>query len=202
MPDPIVFVVDDDVSVRRSLDRLIGAAGFSVETFDSAEAFLNHDHPECPACLVLDLRMPGLSGLELQRRLATAGRDVPIVFITGHGTVPASVRAMKDGALDFIEKPFEAQTLLDAVKNAIRKDAQALKERTERQEIERRLASLTPREREVAALLVTGMLNKRIADRLGTSEKTVKVHRGRVMHKMQVKSVAELVHLAEKVPFG
>lgn len=197
--DPIVFVVDDDASVRKSLARLIKSIGLNVETFASAGEFVKRDPYDGPACLVLDVRMPGLSGLDLQDELAAAGRTVPIIFISGHGNIPISVRAMKEGAVDFLEKPFEDQTLLDAVNQAIEKDRRAKRGQAELREIQRRVDSLTAREHEVFALVVTGMLNKQIALKLGISEKTIKVHRARIMQKMQAESLADLVRLAEKV---
>ncbi len=199
LPDGTVFVVDDDDSVRKALKRLVGSAGHSVTAFSSAEEFLAHDHnSEVPGCLVLDINMPGLTGLELQEYMASAGLEIPIIFITGHGSIPASVRAMKAGAVDFLEKPFEDQTLLDAVANAIAKDTRAKQLQAETVKIQQRAAALTPREHEVFALVVTGMLNKQIALELGTGEKTIKVHRARVMQKMSAESFADLVRLAEK----
>ena len=196
--EPIVFVVDDDVSVRNGLKRLIRSVGLEVETFASAEEFLDHDHPDKPSCLVLDVRMPGLSGLDLQEELAAQGLEMPIIFVTGHGDVRMSVRAMKAGAVDFLEKPFDDQDLLDAIQGAIERDRLAREEHAEVADILRRIESLTPREYEVFTLVITGMLNKQIAAELGASEKTIKVHRARVMQKMQVVSIAELVRLAEK----
>lgn len=196
--DAIVFVVDDDSSVRSALKRLIKSVGHKVTTFSSAREFLDHDHPDAPSCLVLDIRMPGLSGLELQEHMAALGLTMPIIFITGHGNIPTSVRAMKAGAVDFLEKPFDDQALLDAIHHAIAKDTQAKREQTEIRDIKQRVASLTPREYEVFSLVVTGMLNKQIAFDLGTSEKTIKVHRARVMQKMSAESLADLVRLAEK----
>ena len=196
--DAVVFVVDDDPSVRSALKRLIKSVGLKVTTFTSAQEFLDHDHPDTPSCLVLDIRMPGLSGLELQDQMAALGLNMPIIFITGHGSVPISVRAMKEGAVDFLEKPFDDQTLLDAIHQAIEKDKQVKREQTELREIKQRVASLTPREYEVFSLVITGMLNKQIAFELGTSEKTIKVHRARVMQKMHAESLANLVRLAEK----
>ena len=197
--DPVVFVVDDDASVRRSLARLLRSAGFEVEAFASAEDFLSAAHPERPSCLVLDLHMPGIGGLDLQHRLAAAGLDPAIVFLTGHGTVPSSVRAMKAGAVDFIQKPFDGLDLLAAVGRAVDRDRGARVERREREQVRVRFDVLTPRERQVMALVVAGLPNKLVADRLGTSEKTIKVHRGRVMAKMGAASLADLVRMGEKI---
>ena len=199
MDEAVVYVVDDDPSVRRALSRLIRSVGLEAVTFPSAQAFLAYTPPDRPACLVLDVRLPGPSGLDLQSALSEAGRDVPIVFITGHGTVPTSVRAMKGGAVDFLQKPFNDQELLDSVQRALRRSTEERADRAERAELERRVASLTPREREVLVLVVAGMLNKQIADKLGIAEKTIKVHRGRVMEKMQADSVADLVRMSEKL---
>jgi FixJ family two-component response regulator len=197
--DEIVFVVDDDDSVRTALKRLLKSAGHKVITFSSAEEFLDHDHRfDVCGCLVLDIRMPGLSGLELQDQMAAAGINIPIIFITGHGNVPASVRAMKAGAVDFLEKPFDDLALLDAIHRAIAKDTQAKQAQAKIKVINQRVSSLTPREKEVFTLVVTGMLNKQVAFELGTSEKTIKVHRARVMQKMFAESFADLVRLAEK----
>lgn len=196
--DATVFVVDDDTSVRTALKRLIQSLGLKVETFDSAQAFLKHGPHDGPACLVLDVRMPGMSGIELQHRLTRAGLGMPIIFITGHGSIPLSVQAMKAGAVDFIEKPFEDQKLIDAINTAIQKNKKFRTEHAEIKDLQRRVDSLTPREREVFILVVSGMLNKQIAFDLGMSEKTVKVHRARVMDKMKAKSLADLVRMAEK----
>jgi RNA polymerase sigma factor (sigma-70 family) len=199
MADSTVFIVDDDALVRRSLERLIHSVGLQVKCFASAKEFLECRRPEGAACIVLDVRMPGLSGLDLQSELASAGLDMPVVFVTGHGTVPMSVRAMKAGAVDFLQKPFDDQVLLDAVQRGIDQDRQALAEQAGQKELEDRLESLTPREQEVFALVVTGLLNKQIAGELGTSEKTIKVHRARVMQKMEADSLADLVRMGEKL---
>jgi RNA polymerase sigma factor (sigma-70 family) len=199
MAHSTVFVVDDDALVRRSLERLIHSVGLQVRCFASAKEFLECRRPEGAACIVLDVRMPGLSGLDLQSELASAGLDMPVVFVTGHGTVPMSVRAMKAGAVDFLQKPFDDQVLLDAVQRGIDQDRQALAEQAGQKELEDRLESLTPREQEVFALVVTGLLNKQIAGELGTSEKTIKVHRARVMQKMEADSLADLVRMGEKL---
>jgi len=194
-----VFVVDDDASVRKGLGRLLRSAGFDAEVFGSAEALLQQVPRGGPGCLVLDVHMPGLNGLELQAELSDRGIHIPIIFITGQGDIPMSVKAMKAGAVDFLPKPFEVDALLSVVESAIEKDRQMRREQAELQEIHQCLERLTPREREVHDLVITGMLNKQIACQLGTAEKTIKVHRGRVMQKMNVRSVAALVHLAAKV---
>lgn len=196
--ESIVFIVDDDESVRKSLARLITSVGLKVETFSSAIEYLNRAPYDGPACLVLDIRMPGLSGLDLQAELIKAEPTPSIIFITGHGNIPMSVQAIKAGAVDFIEKPFDEQALLDAVHLAIQKDRLAKDELAELKEIQERVESLTPRELEVFSLVVTGMLNKQIAFEMGITEKTIKVHRARVMQKMQADSLADLVRLAEK----
>ena len=194
-----VFVVDDDESVRTALKRLLKSAGHKVITFSCAEDFFEHDHRfDVSGCLVLDIQMPGLSGIELQEQMAAAGLNIPIIFITGHGNVPASVRAMKAGAVDFLEKPFDDLALLDAIHRAIAKDTRAKQAQAKIREINQRVASLTPREQEVFTLVVTGMLNKQIAFELGITESTIKVHRAQVMQKMSAESFADLVRLAEK----
>ena len=198
-PTPIVFVVDDDASMREALSSLIESAGLRVQTFASAQEFLEHKRPDTPACLVLDVRLPGLSGLELQRKLSPARTRIPIIFITGHGDIPMSVQAMKAGAVEFLIKPFRDQELLDAIQQAIERDSELLKHRSEAAILNSRYQALTPREREVMGLVVRGLLNKQIAGELGTSEITVKIQRGQAMKKMQAQSVPELVRISEKL---
>ena len=199
MNDAIVYVVDDDESVCRALARLFRSVGLTAETFHSAKAFLDSPRVDRTACLILDIRLPGPSGLDLQEALAQAHREVPIVFITGHGDVPTTVRAMKGGAVDFLQKPFNDQQLLDCVQRALARSRDQRSDRAERVELEGRLETLTPREREVLLQVVTGKLNKQIAGDLAIAEKTVKVHRGRVMEKMRAASVADLVRMVEKL---
>ncbi|MGH7340138.1 MAG: response regulator transcription factor [Candidatus Rokuibacteriota bacterium] len=196
---PIVFVIDDDDSVRRSLERLLRSVDLDVETFASAQDFLRKPLPDRPSCVVLDLRLPGPSGLELQESLIRAGHDVPIVFISGHADVPSSVRAIKAGAVDFLQKPFSDQALLDIIHGGLRRDRERRRDRAEVGGIRARFDTLTPRERDVLGLVIQGRLNKQIAGELGISEKTVKFHRGRVMDKTQAGSVAELVRQADRL---
>jgi FixJ family two-component response regulator len=198
-PAPVVFVVDDDASVRDAVGRLIASVGLRVETFGSTREFLDGKRPESPACLVLDVRLPDASGLELQRDLAQAGIQIPIIFITGHADVPMSVRAMKAGAIEFLTKPFRGQELLDAIQEAIARDRVAWSERAQMKELRARYDTLTPREKEVLALVVSGLLNKQIGAELGASELTIKTHRGRVMEKMQADSLADLVRMFERL---
>jgi len=197
--EPFVFVVDDDLSVRRSTERLIRAAGLKVQTFTSAEEFLKNARFEGPACLVLDVRMPGFSGMDLQSELTQSGIHIPIIFITGHGDIPMSVRAMKAGAVEFLTKPFRSRSLLEAVRAAIETDRSAHKARSETGELRQRYEQLTPREREVMALVVAGQLNKQVAGELSTTERTIKFHRAHIMQKMGVESLADLVRMAEKL---
>ena len=195
---PIVFIVDDDSSVRRSLERLVQSVGLAAKSFASAKEFLQSGHGEETGCLVLDVRMPEVSGLELQGKISSAGILLPIIFISGHSTVPISVRAMKAGAVDFLQKPFDEQDLLEAIYRAIDRSRQERAQREELKELETRIHSLTPKEREVFVWVITGMPNKNIADRLATAEKTIKVHRASIMKKMGAQSVADLVRMAEK----
>jgi FixJ family two-component response regulator len=196
---PIVFVVDDDPSVCAALTRLIRSVGLDAQTFASAREFLRADRPDTPGCLVLDVRLPEMSGLDLQQKLAEAQVDLPIIFITGHGDIPMSVRAMKAGAVEFLTKPFQDQELLDALQQAIAQDRNARQHRAELAGLQARYDVLTPREREIFPLVTSGLLNKHIAAELGRSEKTIKIHRRQVMQKMAAASLADLVRMAAKL---
>jgi FixJ family two-component response regulator len=196
---PIVFIVDDDVSVRSALESLIESAGWVAETFASAQEFLRCPRVAAPSCLVLDVSLPDISGLELQRRVATDRTDMPIIFISGYGDVPMTVRAMKAGAVEFLMKPFKDDVLLNAIRNAIERSVTALREESETRELRSRCASLTPREREVMALVVSGLLNKQVGGELGISEITVKAHRGQVMRKMKADSLPDLVRMKARL---
>jgi FixJ family two-component response regulator len=198
-PDSIVFVIDDDRLIREGMQSLIKSIGLRVETFASARDFLAAKRPDAPACLILDVRMPEVSGLDLQRKLSEAKIQIPIIFITGHGDIPMTVRAMKEGALEFLTKPVRGQELLDAVQKAVARDRELRKERAEMSEIRVRFESLTPREKEVLDLVVAGLLNKQIADQLGASELTIKTHRAHLMQKTEADSLAHLVRMAEKL---
>jgi FixJ family two-component response regulator len=197
--EAMVFVVDDDVGTRESLKNLVRSVGLRAETFASAQDFLRSTRPDVPSCLVLDVRLPGLSGLDLQKRMADVELAIPIVFISGHGDIPMSVRARKAGAVEFLTKPFREQELLDAIQQALERDRNAREQRAEITELRSRYRLLTPREREVMALVVTGLLNKQVAGELGTSEASVKVHRQHVMEKMRAGSLAALVRMADRV---
>ena len=195
--ESIVFIIDDDPLYRASAERLVRSVGFSVQGFESARDFLSSRRPNVPSCLVLDVRLPGLSGLDLQRELAEAGVHIPIIFVTGHGDIPMSVQAMKAGAVEFLTKPFRDQDFLDGIRHAIARDRIARRQHARNVDLRQRYQSLSPREREVFKCVVSGILNKQIADVLGTTERTIKFHRGRILQKMQGKSLADLVRMAE-----
>ena len=198
-PASIVFVVDDDPSVRRAIKRLVESVGLHVELFESATEFINSSHPDVASCLVLDIRLPGISGLDFQRELVQAKRDIPMIFITAHGDIPMTVRAMKAGAVEFLTKPFRDQDLLDAIQVGLERDRVRRQRQAETAMLRERLESLTPREREILPLVVSGLLNKQVAAEIGATEATVKVHRSQLMRKMGASSLADLVRMSEKM---
>jgi FixJ family two-component response regulator len=195
----VVFVIDDDASLRRAIRRVLGSVGLHVELYGSAHEFLAASRPDVPSCVVLDIRLPGMSGLDLQRELTSAGIHIPLIFITSYGDIPMSVRAMKAGAVEFLTKPFRDQDLLDAIQLALKRDRLRRESEADVQLLRERFESLTPREREILPLVVSGLLNKQIAASIGTSEATVKVHRGQLTRKMGAQSLADLVRMAERI---
>jgi FixJ family two-component response regulator len=201
-PEPTVFVIDDDPSICRSIERLLQPAGFKVQSFRSAAQFLARGRPPGPACMVLDVQLPGLSGLDLQRELTNSGIQLPIIFITGHGDIPMTVRAMKGGAVEFLTKPFRGGQLLSVIRAALERDRAMLKQQVEAAQLYHRYSLLTAREREVLALLVRGLLNKQVAGELATTERTIKFHRANIMRKMRAESVADLVRMSQKLGLG